>query len=188
MALEAGIARHRFTVDDYHRMIDAGLLTKNHRVELIRGEIVEMAPQGSRHAGCVSALNRWLILAAGERALVRPKLPLTLPPDSEPEPDLVMVRRRLDFYRSAHPEAGDVFLVVEVAESGLRFDRSVKVPLYAEQGIGDVWIIDIDGEVIEVYREPTPAGYRRVDRLDRGASIAPDALPDIVLSVSDILG
>ena len=188
MALGAEVTHHRFTVDDYHRMIDAGILTTNDRVELIRGEIVEMAPIGPRHAGCVSALTYWLITAAGDRAQLRPQLPVTLPPESEPEPDIVLVCSRADFYRSAHPEAEDVLLVVEVSESSLRYDRRVTVPLYAEQGIREVWIVDLGGAAIEVYREPTAAGFRIVEHLTRGSSISPSALPDIVLSVDDILG
>jgi Uma2 family endonuclease len=188
MALGAEIERRLFTVDDYHRMVDAGILDENDRVELIRGEIVRMAPIGSRHAGCVAALNQWLVTALVGRAILWPQNPVTLPPYSEPEPDIMLVAPRDDFYRSGHPRAHNVLLLVEVADTTIRYDRRVKVPLYAEESIREVWIVDLAGEAIHVYRDPHEGTYRHVERLGRDASIAPEAFPDVALSVASILG
>ncbi|HAM55228.1 MAG: hypothetical protein A2W08_08125 [Candidatus Rokubacteria bacterium RBG_16_73_20] len=188
MVVEVEIARRRFTVDEYHRMGQAGILSEDDRVELIRGEIVQMAPIGPRHAGCVAALNHVLVRAAGDRAILWPQNPVTLPPDSEPQPDIVLVRPRADFYRSAHPQAADVLLLVEVADTTLRYDRRVKLPLYAAEGIRETWIVNLAEECVEVYREPAPGGYRRTERFGRGAPVAPEAFPDIRLGVTDILG
>jgi Uma2 family endonuclease len=188
MALGTDIERRLFTVDEYHRMVDAGILDENDRVELIRGEIVRMAPIGSRHAGCVAALNQWLVTALVGRAILWPQNPVTLPPYSEPQPDIMLVEPRTDFYRTGHPCALDVLLLVEVADTTIRYDRRVKVPLYAEESIREVWIVDLAGEAIHVYRDPHEGSYRHVERLGREASVAPDAFPDLVLSVSAILG
>src|SRR5438128_7324468 len=154
MAVDVEITRRRFTVDEYHRMLDARILTENDRVELVRGEIVQMAPIGSRHAGCVAALNQWFVTALRGRAILWPQNPITLPPDSEPQPDIVLVRPRADFYRSQHPGVDDVLLVVEVADTTYRYDRRVKLPLYAERGIREVWIVNLEGDALEVHRTP----------------------------------
>jgi Uma2 family endonuclease len=188
MALDVEIARRRFTVDEYHRMGEAGILTEQDRVELIRGEVVQMSLIGSRHAGCVAALTHTLVTALGSRAILWPQNPVTLPPDSEPQPDIVLLRPRPDFYRASHPRAIDVLLMIEVADTTLRYDRRVKLPLYAEEGIAEVWIVNLQEECIEIYRGPTREGYRRAERHERGHIVSPEAFSDLVLPVDTILG
>jgi len=168
-------------------MAVAGILHEDDRVELIQGEIILMTPIGRRHAACVAELNRLLVPAVGQRALLWPQNPITLPDESEPQPDIVLLRPRADRYLQddAHPE--DVLLLVEVADTSQRYDRTVKLPLYGRAGVPEVWIVDLPGEVIEVYRRPTPNGYTDVDRTGRGGFVAPVAFPDIVLSVDAIL-
>lgn len=176
------------SIDDYHRMAADGLFSEDDRVELIEGEIVEMTPIGSWHAGSVRRLDDLFTTSLGRRALVDKEHPVSLGDWSEPEPDLAVLVRRDDYYTSINPTAADVFLVVEVADSSASYDRGVKAPLYAHQGIREYWLLDLRGQVLEIYRQPSPAGYRKIQRLRRGDSIAMEAFPDVVFSVSDLLG
>ncbi len=182
------VSRRRFTVDEYHRMLEAGILTEDDRVELIEGEIVEMTPIGPRHAACVDRLNALLTARAGGRAVVRVQNPIRLGEHSEPQPDLALVRFRPDYYAGGHPEPGDILLIIEVVETSADYDRQVKLPLYARGRIREVWLVDLAGEAIEVYREPAPAGYREVRRAGRGEVLAPEAFPELTMTADDILG
>jgi Uma2 family endonuclease len=182
------MTRRRFTVDEYHRMSESGILRAGDRVELIRGDIVDKSPIGSRHAACVALLTEALVARLAGRAVIWPQNPVALPPDSEPQPDLAVLRFRHDRYGSALPSPGDVLLLVEVADSTLRYDREVKLPLYAESGILEVWIIDLEHDRIEVYRSPGPDGYRAVRQVSRSEVLAPEAFPDVELSIADICG
>src|SRR5687768_14286477 len=137
MALDSELTRHRFTVDEYHRMAEAGILNEDDRVELIRGEIVQMTPIGSRHASCVARLNDLLIGHLRGRAVLWPQNPLTILPDSEPQPDVVLLRYRDDFYRNALPGPEDVALLIEIADTSLRYDQRLKAPLYAEADVAE---------------------------------------------------
>src|SRR6185295_17482417 len=187
MAIQTEVRRRRFTREEYHRMADAGILHEDDRVELIEGEIVLMTPIGRRHAACVAELNRLLVPAVGNRALLWPQNPITLPNESEPQPDIVLLRPRADRYRQDDARPEDVLLLVEVADTSQRYDRTVKLPLYSAAGIPEVWIVDLAGEVIEVYRRPTPSDYSQVERVGRGGVVAPGAFPDIVMPVDTIL-
>ncbi len=168
-------------------MAEAGILHEDDRVELIEGEIVHMTPIGRRHAACVAELTRLLVPAVGPRALLWPQNPITLPDETEPQPDIVLLRPRADRYlqNDAHP--ADVLLLVEVADTSQRYDRLVKLPLYGRAGVPEVWIVDLPAEVIEVHRHPTPTGYAQMERIGRGGAVAPAAFPDIALSVDTIL-
>jgi Uma2 family endonuclease len=182
------VLRRLFTVDEYYRMAEAGIFSEDEGVELIDGEIVQMPPIGSRHAARVDHLTRLLTHAVGDRAIVRVQGPIRLGPHSEPQPDLALLHPQPDYYAQAHPGPGDVFLVIEVADTSVGFDREVKMPLYAGAGIPETWLVDLDGDDITVSRQPTAAGYRAVRRLQRGQSLAPEAFPAVVLAVDDILG
>jgi len=182
------LLRRSFTVEDYHRMAQAGILSEDDRVELIDGEILKMTPIGSRHATCVRRLNRLFSMAAGARVIVDVQNPIRLGEHSEPQPDLALLRPRPDFYGSSHPGPQDVLLVVEVAETSATYDREVKLPLYARAGIPEVWLIDLSEERIEIHRHPLPRGYQQVQHLRRGECLAPDALPDMSFAVEGILG
>lgn len=169
-------------------MGEAGIFREDDRVELIHGEIVQMTPIRSPHAGCVNRLNRLFTATLGELAVVTVQNPITLDPASEPQPDLALLRPRADFYAGGHPGPGDVWLVVEVADTSLAFDRTVKIPLYARAGIVEVWLVDLPGECVEVYRQPSEGRYTEVQRVPRGQQVTCQAFPDLSLSVDEILG
>ena len=154
------IRRHRYTVDEYYRMGDSGILKQGDRVELIEGEIVDMVPVGSAHVGIVNRLNRLLVQALGDRAIVSVQNPVRLSAFSEPEPDIALLRPRDDFYSGAHPGPTNVLLIIEVSDSSLDYDRDVKLPLYARHEIPVVWLIDIQRKQLLVFRSPTREGYR----------------------------
>ena len=181
-------SRHRFTVDEYEALGRLEEFCGGPRLELIEGEIVEMTPIGPDHAGDVMWLHAELMPRLGGRAVIRVQNPLRLGDLSEPEPDLTVLVPPLDRYRRRHPMAEDVLLLVEVSNSSLRFDRATKVPLYARHGVAEVWIVDLTGETVEVYRQPSPEGYSTVDRRGRGESVSPATFPDIELSVDELLG
>jgi len=143
---------HRFTVKDYHRMAEADIFRPKQRIELLDGEVMEMSPIGTRHAGCVSRLGYLIPSQLGQRALMRVQLPIELDPFSEPEPDLAVVTWQQDFYSSRHPEPSDVLLLIEVADSSLRYDLTRKAPLYIAGGIPEVWVVDLTGGVVHAFR------------------------------------
>ncbi|GIX47743.1 MAG: hypothetical protein KatS3mg131_1954 [Candidatus Tectimicrobiota bacterium] len=182
------LPKRRFTVAEYHKMAEAGILGEDDRVELIEGELVAMSPIGSRHATCVRRLNALLSRGAGERAIVDVQNPVRLGEHSEPQPDLALLKPRADFYAAEHPGPEDLLLVVEVAETSAEYDREVKVPLYARFGVPEVWLVDLAGECVEVYRHPSPQGYQVVQTLRRGDTVAPLLLPELSLAVDALLG
>jgi Uma2 family endonuclease len=182
------LTRRLFTVAEYHKMAEAGILSEDDRVELLEGEIVAMSPIGSRHAGLVNRLNRLFSQRAGDQVVVSVQNPVRLGGYSEPQPDLALLRPRADFYTSSHPGPEDVLLAVEVAETSAAVDREVKVPLYARFGVPEVWLVDLAGDQVEVFREPSAEGYREVRVLRRGESLAPAFLPDLLVPVDAVLG
>ena len=183
------LTRRRFTVEEYHRMGEAGVLPEDSRIELIAGDIVVREPIGSRHAGTVNRLNRLWTSRLGERAVVQIQNPIELPKeDSEPQPDVTLLRPRADFYTAAHPVAADVLLLIEVADSTLAVDRRVRMPLYARAAIHEAWLLDLTADRVEVYRAPTADGYQQLVRLERGQRVAPEAFPALIVGVEDLLG
>ena len=180
------VKRRRFTVHDYHRMGEAGILHEDDRVELIEGEIVEMAAIGTRHFSCVNRLNRLLVMSVDDEAVISVQNPVRLNKHTELQPDLAVIRPR--DYRESLPEPDDVLLLIEVSDTTLAYDRGVKLPLYARAGIREVWIVDLVGEVIERHSDPSGDGYRGLERARRGGKIEPPALPELSLSVDAVLG
>ena len=178
MASTAGDAprRHRLTVRDYYRMAEVGILRPDARVELIEGEIIDMAPIGSRHAGIVDQISHILQRVAGELVSVRVQNPVWLDEHSEPEPDIALLRPRADFYKSGHPQAADVLLIIEVGETSLRYDREIKVPLYARHGVPEVWVVAVDARSLTRYRDPRAGAYSRIDRPDTREPLPVDAV------------
>ncbi|NBC15286.1 MAG: Uma2 family endonuclease [Gammaproteobacteria bacterium] len=176
----------RLSVDAYHRMIDAGVFDEDDRVELIDGELRAMPPIKSDHAGKTTRLNRLLTLGAGDSALVAVQNPITLRAFSEPEPDLMLLRPRDDFYEGDNPTSADTLLVIEVSDSSVRYDREVKVPLYAAHGVPEVWLVDLPQRCLEIYREPGPDGYRLMLRPQGSEVITPALLPGLRIPVADI--
>ncbi|HEX7185073.1 MAG TPA: Uma2 family endonuclease [Thermoanaerobaculia bacterium] len=179
--------RRLFTRDEYYAMAEAGILKPADRVELIEGEIFRMTPIGKGHAGCVNHVNRLFTAPLADRAVVAVQNPVYLNNFSEPEPDIAVLRFRSDFYRGDHPTPDDVLLLIEVADSSLEHDRRRKIPLYARSGIPETWLVNLNDNVLEVYRAPSRDGYREVRRLRRGDRIAPLAFPDLVIPVDAIL-
>lgn len=169
-------------------MGEAGIFGEGDRVELIEGEIIEMSPIGSAHAARVKRLNRLLVRRLGTRAIVQVQDPVVLSRFSEPEPDLAVLKPRADFYAARHPEAADVLLIVEVADTSRHFDRGVKAPLYARAGIRELWVIDVIDEIVEVYRKPQRGAYREMIRFSRAQRVTLAAFPPMAFRVADILG
>jgi Uma2 family endonuclease len=171
-----------FTVGEYYRMLDAGILKEDDRVELIEGEIVAMSPIGSRHAACVDTLAALLVRAfSSESLIVRIQNPLHLSEYSEPQPDLSVVRARLDRYRTGHPTANDVVFVIEVADASLAYDRHTKIPLYARYGIAEVWLVDLESCSVIVHSAPGPTNYEYVHHFEGSA-----LLPQLGVPASEI--
>ena len=178
---------HRFDVGEYHRMAETGILTPEDRVELIEGEIVDLAPIGSAHGGTTIRLTSLVARAVAEgRVLASIQAPLRLDPHNEPQPDLMLLRPRADFYRDSHPTPTDVLLLVEVADSSLAFDRGPKLALYARHGVPEVWLIDLPGRTVEICREPGPEGYGARQRLMSG-SVTPVLVSGLAVDLADLL-
>ena len=182
------LARRWFTVGEYNRMAETGILSEDDRVELIEGEIVERSPVGSRHAACVKRLNTLLSRQVGQSFIVSVQNPVVAGDYSEPEPDLAVLRWREDYYARELPRAADVVLVIEVADTSVEADRGVKIPLYARAGIPVSILVDLPRESVEVYSEPADGKYQTTETFKRGDFFQPDALPLINLRVDDIIG
>lgn len=182
------LIRRRFTIDEYDLMIKAGILDEDERVELLGGEIICMAPIGIRHWASVNRLNDLFGASVRETAIVSIQSSFLLPPDSEPEPDVTIVRRRDDYYVGRLPGPDDVLLIIEVADSSLAHDRANKIPRYAAGGIRESWLVDLPGERVIVHRDPVDGQYKDVKTFRRGATITPLAFPELTLRVDDILG
>jgi Uma2 family endonuclease len=186
--MTVALKTRRFTVEEYHRMGEVGILTEDDRVELIDGEVVEMTPIGAAHARCVMFLNEAFVRGLAGRAVVSPQNSIRLGPHTEPQPDLILLRPPLERYARLIPEPRDALLVVEVADTSQARDRQVKLPRYAAAHVLEVWIVDLDAGTVEAYRAAGLTGYGESRRLARGHHIAPAAFPELVLAVADILG
>ena len=179
----------RFTIKEYYRMAAAGILSENDRVELIEGEVIEMTPIGARHAGTVNRLAEMLWRQVRDRAIVQIQNPVRLTAlNSEPQPDVAILRRRLDFYASSHPEPDHTLLIVEVMDTSHDYDRRVKTPLYARAGIPEVWLVDLVTDTVEVLRRPSAEGYKEARTLGRNERLTIEAFPDVAFSLAELLG
>ena len=181
------VAKWTFTTDEYHRMVRAGILSENDRVELIEGEIVKMSPIGSRHAACVKHLNS-ILNKRLDHVIVSIQDPIVLNDYSEPQPDVALLKPREDYYAGSLPTADDVLLIIEVADTSVEYDRNVKLPLYARSRIPEVWLAVLPEDLVEAHSGPINGVYQEVRYLHRGESISPGNLPAFVLRVDDILG
>lgn len=182
------LQRHRLTTSDVAQMLAAGILKEDDRIELIEGELIEMAPIGSLHAGTVDQLLQRLSAHCSEQAIVRVQNPVALADRSEPQPDVVLLRPRADHYKSAHPGPEDVLLLIEVADASLSYDRDVKIPLYARHGIREVWLVDLIAKRLLVHRQPRQefGEYQQITVLHDGTASA-EALPAASIDVTELL-
>lgn len=183
MALE--LQRRTWTADDFDRMVETGVLTKDDHVELIEGEIVEMSPIGSPHVSAVNVLTALLVPQVAGRAIVQIQGSVRLSERSEPQPDVALLQWRDDFYRKALPTAADVLAVMEMAGSSVDTDRRIKIPLYGRAGIAEAWLVDLPAGVIEVHRDPSPEGYAP-HRTHGPGDVLAVGFDDVVVAVSDI--
>ncbi|MGH2712253.1 MAG: Uma2 family endonuclease [Actinomycetota bacterium] len=179
---------YRFTVEEYERLGEAGIIGEDERVELIDGQVVQMTPIGLPHTGTVKALINTFSSRLADRVVLSVQDPVVLDDYTEPQPDVVLLAPPLETYRKRQPRADDVLLLVEVADSSGIYDRGVKVPLYASAGIPEYWIVDVKAGVIEVHRSPQGDQYSSVEVVRPGGHVSPEAFPDIQLDVSAILG
>lgn len=184
----AELTRHRFTVDEFLRMAEVGLLSEDDSVELIWGEIFEMSPINVAHALCVNRLNAQLSAKLAGQAIVSVQNPIQLDEYSSPQPDIALWGLAPDAYRNRLAGPGEVLLLIEVADSSIRHDRGTKARLYGAAGIADYWIVNLPELRIEVYREPQPDGYRTTTRYAPGETLSPLAFADLRLGVDEILG
>jgi len=176
--------RHLINVEEYYRMAEAGVLAPDARVELIEGEIIDMAPLGSNHAGVVNFLMRRFDRNIGELGVVTVQQPLRLGDRSEPQPDLMLLKPRADLYRNSHPKADDVLLLVEVSDTTLRFDRGEKASLYAWHGIREYWVVDLPNRQIHRMQEPASGTYHSITSLSAPATVAAGAFPEIHIELA----
>ena len=181
------VIKKRFTADEYQRMGQVGILSEDDRVELIDGEVVAMTPIGARHNACVNHAARALMRAASDDAIVQSQGSVRLDPYSEPEPDLVLLRPRPDFYVSHLPGADEILLIIEIADSSIDYDRDVKTRIYAMSSIPEYWLADLNANVLWRYSSPDLGVYQRVEECRRGQSIAPQQLPTCIVPVDVFL-
>jgi len=182
------LTRHRLTVADYYRMGEAGIFAPDARVELIEGEVIDMAPIGSRHAATVTRLNRAVSSAVGASAIVSVQNPLRLSESSQPEPDLMLLKPRADFYASAHPTAVDVLLLIEVADTSARYDHEIKLPLYARHGVPEVWIVDLAARQVRCFRAPAGDAYTGISATASPGPTPVAAFPDVLIDLGLVFG
>ena len=182
----------RFSIAEYHKMGEVGILEEDERVELIDGVITKMAPIGSKHAACVKKLNRiFSSVLSLEDATIGVQDPIILDDGTEPEPDIALLKPRDDAYASGHPRPSDVLLIVEVADTSVDDDRAVKLPHYAAAGIPEVWLVNIPDQKIEVHKMPmgaeTDAGYKIRVEYRLGETVNLEAFPNVKISVAGVL-
>jgi Uma2 family endonuclease len=182
------VVKRHFTIDEYYRIAEAGVLHEDDRVELIEGEIIEMSPIGSRHAACVGRLSKLLERRGGDHAIVWTQNPVQLNDFSEPVPDVALLRRRGDFYAQSKPMPEDVFLIIEVSDSTINYDRKVKAPLYARAGIPEMWLVNLPEELIEVYTRSADGTYQETRLVRRGESIPVETIGGLTVEADAVLG
>lgn len=181
-----GPVRHAFTVAEYYRMAESGVLPPGRRTELIDGDVIEMSPIGPLHAAVVRLIQGRFQELLGRRAILSVQLPIRLGEAGEPQPDVAVLRARGDAYAREHPAPADVLLVVEVSDTTLVFDREVKAALYARAGLVEYWLVDLPNRLIVVHRSPAADGYRELVRASAGDTVSPAAFPDVRLAVDEV--
>ena len=186
--VQVQISRRLFTVNEFKRMLEAGILTEDERVELIEGEVCKMSPVGSQHAACVKRLNAILSRLLGTTVIISVQDPIRLTDYTEPLPDLAVLRPQADFYAHEHPGPEAVLLLIEVAETSFAYDRNEKLPRYAEAGIPEVWLVDLAGETIIQSANPQGRRYTTTTQVKQGQMIQSTRLPQLQIEAAEILG
>ncbi|HXG86152.1 MAG TPA: Uma2 family endonuclease [Pyrinomonadaceae bacterium] len=187
-ASTAELPHRKFTIDEYHNFIETGVFKPEERIELWEGEFVEMSPIGMRHVSCLNYLIEFLRDALGKTVIISPQNPIVLNDFSEPQSDIAILKRREDFYRNENATAADVLIVMEIADTTLKYDRDTKFPRYAASGIEEAWLIDLENDRVEIHGDPTEFGYSLVKILHRGQSAESTVLPEIKITIDKILG
>lgn len=189
LAIKTPVQRHvPITVEMYHQLAEQGAFHPEDRVELIGGKIFDMSPIGSLHARCVRFLNSYLSGLLGDEYILSIQDPIVLDDRSEPQPDISVLKYRPDFYKDELPGASDAVLVIEVADSSAEFDRGVKFARYAAAGIREAWLVDLNGDRVEVHTQPKSNGYGLAKMYRRGENAVSETIAKINLPVDDILG
>jgi len=181
------ISRRLFTVHDYHRMVDAGILSEDDRVELIHGEILAMSPIGPRHNAAILRATQSLVRIVGDRAIVGVQGSVRLDEYDEPQPDLYLLRPKKDFYASGHAGPADILLIIEVADSSLEYDQGIKMHLYAETHVPEYWVSDIRSERVIAYSDRQEDTYRSIREFRRGQMLKPQLLPECPIAADLLL-
>jgi Uma2 family endonuclease len=186
--MRAVVKGRSFTAHEYHRLLQAGILGEDDRVELIEGEILEMSPLRSRHVAAVNRIPRLFFQRFGDRAIISVQNPIRIDPRSEPQPDLALLKPNPSDYAEALPTPQDALLLVEIMDTSQAYDREVKLPLYASAGIPKVWLLDLEALRLEVYRKPTPEGFAEAQVLGPEEAANPLSFPEARLPVALLLG
>ena len=173
---------HKFTTKQYQLMYESGVFAESDRYELINGEIREMSPIGIKHAVCVTRLSTLFTNRLINKAVIWAQNPILLSDYSQPQPDLAILKWRDDFYASALPTPDDILLIIEVADSTIAYDREVKSPLYAANGIPEMWLFDVNQQIIEGYSQPSPSGYKRIQCYKQGETLSINAFPEVIFN------
>ncbi len=177
----------KFTTEEYYKMAESGIFKDGDRLELIKGEIIEMSPVGLRHAACINRLTQILSIKLTTQAIISVQNPIKLKNNTEPQPDVVVLNPREDFYETGHPTPEDILLLVEVADSSIDYDRNVKIPLYAENQIKEVWLVDLNQNCLEVYQKPHQNYYQITQKLTSAHNLFLSDFPDIEIQLNKIL-
>jgi Uma2 family endonuclease len=186
--METEVSKKLFTVDEYYRMGEAGIFHPEARLELIEGEIIEMSPVGDRHIACVNRATAFFTARLAGKVMVSVQNPVRLSRYTEPQPDILLARPRADYYAGKRISPEDTFLVIEISDTTVRYDRNRKMPLYAKSGVPELWIENLQEDVILVYRNPGPETFSTSLVFHRGESVSLTAFPEIVFTVDELLG
>lgn len=184
--MTVALTRHHFTVDDYARIREAGILTEDDRVELLDGEIYVLSPIGPLHVGIVNKLNRILTRLVGDAGIISIQNPIRLSDYSEPQPDIALLSPRDDFYTSGLATPNDVLLVIEIADTSIDYDRDEKLPRYARAQIGEVWIVDVNRLVVEQYTQPLQGQYTQLHKVLLGNRVTATTIPGVDIPTDQI--
>ncbi len=186
--MSAEVETYRFSVEEFNKLGEAGIFDENDRVELLDGEIIVMSPIGTQHAGIVMRLTSVLPSKLGTRALIDPQNPTVVDEFSEPQPDIMLLKPREDFYTSKHPGPEDILLLIEVSDTTLSYDRGRKLRKYAECEVSEVWIVNLKQKTIEQFRAPSGSAYYYSRIYQRGEAIEIAAFPGSEFQVEELIG